>query len=768
MFCEGDSPVPSDSQHAMASRLRSADGVVGAVKARARLLVARFGRVRSLRSRMILLVFVSFLPAMGLSTLVVLAMTQRISTLRDSRQVDALRELAEGMDRWLETACRFAEVTAAAPIAMAWAAPILERSQVLAEDLGFRIVLRDRDGRIRLADGQQPADPEASSFAAALMTHPSGGKAWVADSLTFSSTGMPMPHVLAEIPAGGFVDVTLRPTRLRTLVALGHALEPTVTILSDANGEILASSDSALIRQRLPATFQPEITGPAFLVTRASWLDGLPHRVYYSHPLRARDWTISVWDPEDAAASSWRRPLLVWLAVLFASLLASIAVAASQTRRLLRPLDALTRNARITATGAETPLLPVPASPVREFEALRIGVARASAALRHRAERERQAVRQARDGQVLLASVINASADGITVTDRQGREVLANTAAIAILGEADSRPAGTEQAARLLALDCDVMASGQTRSTEIVTLPADGTSRQIWMIKSPWRDASDVVVGVVTLMRDVTEQRRDEARLHTLQAAQVEASLLSAMGVMAAGLAHDLNQPLAAASNFLGGAIQLLDPRHAQSEAASATGGSIARKAVIDASAQVRRAGEIVRALRAFLADGRIVPTDVAVADLLTDAAAMARADGSLGGVRLELAAVDPSLHVRVDATQMRQVLLNLLRNAAEAIQEASRSRGVVRLAASAAMAGRVAITVSDSGPGVPPDVIGRLFEPFVSTKRGGLGFGLAICRTLVDAHGGELHVGQADGDLQGAMFTIVLDVAGRDEGEVG
>jgi C4-dicarboxylate-specific signal transduction histidine kinase len=105
----------------------------------------------------------------------------------------------------------------------------------------------------------------------------------------------------------------------------------------------------------------------------------------------------------------------------------------------------------------------------------------------------------------------------------------------------------------------------------------------------------------------------------------------------------------------------------------------------------------------------------------------------------------------------LRQVLLNLIRNAAEAVQDTAGGVGLIRVAAARGEAGGVVISVCDSGPGIPRDVAGRLFEPFFSTKRLGLGIGLAVCRTIVEAHGGELTAGRAPDDLGGAMFAIAL-----------
>ncbi len=249
--------------------------------------------------------------------------------------------------------------------------------------------------------------------------------------------------------------------------------------------------------------------------------------------------------------------------------------------------------------------------------------------------------------------------------------------------------------------------------------------------------------------RDVTEQRAAERRLATAQADLLRATRLSAMGAMASGLAHELNQPLAAAANFIAAAGRLLDQ-------GLATPDSQARASLDDAGAQLRRTSDIVRRLVGFVERGEAELQLEDARGVTREACDMARAERSIGVVSLE---VEVGLHpcmALLDRTQMQQVLLNLIRNAAEALGPSAHGRICVICKP---LGDAVEITVADNGPGLSPEIAPRLFQPFVSTKPHGMGIGLTICRTIVEGHGGVLSA--ADAPDGGAVFTVWLPQAG-------
>ncbi len=264
-----------------------------------------------------------------------------------------------------------------------------------------------------------------------------------------------------------------------------------------------------------------------------------------------------------------------------------------------------------------------------------------------------------------------------------------------------------------------------------------------------------------------SQHRAEQAlqEMHAAQAGLLGATRLSAMGALASGLAHEVNQPLAAATYFLAAAGRLL------------AGSGPAADAVRDASQQVQLAGEIMRRVRDFISRGEAAPEAVELGDLLFATRELARAGDMLGEAALTVRRPPAGLRVLADRVQMQQVLLNLIRNAAEAIASQKPppgGRGRIILAASragaeaasaeagggAALAG-AQITVSDNGPGLPPEVLARLFRPFTSTRRDGMGIGLAICHSIVEGHGGRLTV---ETGPRGTTFRVILPPARRKE----
>lgn len=234
-------------------------------------------------------------------------------------------------------------------------------------------------------------------------------------------------------------------------------------------------------------------------------------------------------------------------------------------------------------------------------------------------------------------------------------------------------------------------------------------------------------------IRDLTEMRRAERRLADLQAELSHISRVSAMDSLANALAHELNQPLTAIASYAEGARTLLGEHGIPSEANIA----MVREALSDASDQALRAGQIVRRLREFISRGENERQVERLRSLVTEAAALALTGTGPNGIELEIH-LDPAVeNVLVDRIQIQQVLLNLIRNAVEAMQD--RPRQQLEICSRPDGRGLVVVTVSDSGPGLAADVAAVLFQPFNSSKEKGMGLGLSICRTIVEAHGGRI-----------------------------
>jgi two-component system, LuxR family, sensor kinase FixL len=252
-------------------------------------------------------------------------------------------------------------------------------------------------------------------------------------------------------------------------------------------------------------------------------------------------------------------------------------------------------------------------------------------------------------------------------------------------------------------------------------------------------------------VRDLTDQRRAEMRMREMQSELVHFSRLSAVGTMASALAHELNQPLTAVANYLEAGRDLLDlPGDDKRE--------ILREALDEGARQAVRAGDIVRKLRGYVSRGEIDARSVEIGPLLEDATALARMSMSSSDVPVVLRIAPDVGSVLADPIQVQQVVINLVRNAQEAL--ASTPSPKIQIDAQLGANGLVDISVCDNGPGLDLDVKNTLFKPFTTSKSGGMGLGLSICQTIVEAHGGTICADLAPDGGTCFRFTLRSDPA--------
>jgi two-component system sensor kinase FixL len=250
-------------------------------------------------------------------------------------------------------------------------------------------------------------------------------------------------------------------------------------------------------------------------------------------------------------------------------------------------------------------------------------------------------------------------------------------------------------------------------------------------------------------VRDLTERQQTEARLQELQSELVHVSRLTAMGEMASALAHELNQPLSAIANYLRGSRRLLE-KGDPSDMPRLT------EALDKAADQALRAGDVIHRLRDFIGRGEVERKVESVSKLIEEASALALVGVKEQSIRVTMQ-LDPGADLVVaDRVQIQQVVINLLRNAIDAMRAGK--GGELDVRTTRRTDGFTVVSVSDTGTGIGEEVRERLFEPFMTTKKEGMGVGLSICRTIVEAHGGLIWAENNVG--AGATFAFTLPAA--------
>jgi signal transduction histidine kinase len=261
-------------------------------------------------------------------------------------------------------------------------------------------------------------------------------------------------------------------------------------------------------------------------------------------------------------------------------------------------------------------------------------------------------------------------------------------------------------------------------------------------------DLLDYGRRVAFYSREALRAGEEAVRRHQAELAHV--ARVSLIGEMAAGLAHELNQPLSAVVNFTRGCERRLR-----------LGGAVSAEivdALEQASAQALRAAEIVRRMRNFVRKEEPRLSRVDLNDLVRKVAQLAEPDGRHQGIRVHLALASSVPEVCVDSIQIEQVILNLVRNGFEAMNDGALVEKTLSVHTAAPDDAHVDVAISDTGIGLAPDLRERIFEPFFSTKPSGLGLGLSISRSIIKAHGGRLSVESDIGRGTTFRFTLAAE----------
>jgi signal transduction histidine kinase len=372
--------------------------------------------------------------------------------------------------------------------------------------------------------------------------------------------------------------------------------------------------------------------------------------------------------------------------------------------------------------------------------------------------------RSLRSSDALSGTVLASLSASVAVLDRHGRIVRVNQAwqgAPTVVGGGRAEVGDNYLEACRAAVAHDPAAADMVRGIERV-LSGEGTSGYRTEYGSPpasgWRWDELVVEplrvpqgGAVVMLTNATARKRAELEAEAHRAEAAHAARGATLGELAAGLAHELNQPLAAILTNVQASQRLLRSEPLRME--------LLRDIMDDIAADDVRAAEIIRRMRALLTKGQRDVQPLDLSQLAGDVLRLVASDAILRRVRIH-SRLEPDLPGIVgDRVQLQQVILNLVVNGLESMSEVAPGQRHLTIRTEQPDPDRVEVTVQDTGPGISSEVLGRIYEPFFSTKPDGLGMGLSICRSIAEAHGGRLEASNAPGG--GATFVFALPVAG-------
>jgi two-component system sensor kinase FixL len=387
-----------------------------------------------------------------------------------------------------------------------------------------------------------------------------------------------------------------------------------------------------------------------------------------------------------------------------------------------------------------------------EIQRLKIGREAAEGALLESLQRYERMIEGSRD------AIVTKTLDGVVTSWNPAAEELFGHLAAEIVGRPISVVIPPHLHAEERTILDRIRRGDRIDNYETARLRKNGEEIYVSLSISPIRNGSGKIVGVSKIARDITEKKIMRARLDEAEAELRHVSRLSAMSEMSTALAHELNQPLSAIANYLGGVERILN-NHPNDFSPKAVEG------LNKALQQTLRAGDIIRRLRGFVASGESLRAAHSLLELVEETAELALVGARQSGVRVRVELDSNADLVFVDKVQIQQVLLNLIRNAVEAMGESQRRE--LTISSAAAADGMVEICVCDTGPGLAAIVAANLFQSFVTTKPKGMGLGLSICRTIIEGQGGRIWA--STNPSGGTVFHLTVPLATADElGDAG
>jgi len=386
--------------------------------------------------------------------------------------------------------------------------------------------------------------------------------------------------------------------------------------------------------------------------------------------------------------------------------------------------------------------------------------------------RDQQALEE---GQAQLRSILETVPDAMIVLNEDGRIVSFSAAAEQLFGWSSAEAVGRSAFMLMPSPDRETHQEYLARYLKTGERQIIGIGRTVTGLRP---DGStfpmELTVGEVrsrgrhlftAFIRDLTERHASERRVQELQAELLHVSRVSAVGEMASALAHELNQPLTAIASSAKAALRMLQA-HPPAGPAYANTPEKALEAMERAVSQSLRAGQIVRRLREFVVKGDTDRDLEALPGLIEEAGTLALVGARQHGIHVTFQLAPDLPLVFVDRIQIQQVLLNLIRNAIEAMTEEDGSspapeRRELTIMATRRHADEAELAIADTGPGLAPMVAAHLFDPFISTKPAGMGMGLSICRSIIEAHGGRIWA--EPNAAGGTVFRFTLPAAPPD-----
>jgi PAS domain S-box-containing protein len=287
-------------------------------------------------------------------------------------------------------------------------------------------------------------------------------------------------------------------------------------------------------------------------------------------------------------------------------------------------------------------------------------------------------------------------------------------------------------------------------SLEFRIILHDGSVKYLHYVGRPiWSGAGDIDDYIGTTV-DITERKLSEDALRAAQADLARVARLTAVGELAASIAHEINQPLGAIVANGNACLRWLMKDQPQLDEA--------RRAAERIVSDGHRAGDIIKSVRALLGTSAPDMAEFDINDAIREILILTRSELDMHNVALETKLTDGLPPIMGDRVRLQQVILNLVMNAIEAMSGHTNESRVLRVQSQGDKPGTVLIAIEDSGPGIAPEILDRVFEAFFTTKPSGMGMGLSICRSIIDAHGGRLWVSPAPS--QGAVFQFTVPIA--------